>query len=260
MFFFLPFAEAAFKHDEFDKYLKRYVKSGHVDYESMSKDDYPLKHYLKLVGKYPLTELNAESRNNIMAFYINAYNAITIKRVLDNYPPFYTSTFFRVKQGYKSIKNIKGVWSVLKSRVAGSMMTLDNIEHKILRKKFRDPRIHFALVCASKGCPKLQSYAFKGSELGRQLDECAAVFLKTASKNNLCIKCDTLGLSKIFEWYGNDFTRKYGNNLVLNKKYGKKIGSVLNFATKYLDRKFTKSIHDKKYKIKFLDYSWELNE
>lgn len=250
--------EARFKHEEFDTFLKQYVHNGHVNYKAMLKGRYPLDHYIKLLGKYPAKTLSKESRNNQMAFYINAYNAITIKIILDNYPPVDSGMFSSGK--FKSIKNITGVWNKIKTRVGGAMLTLDEIEHDILRAKFNRPSVHFVLVCASVSCPKLQSYAFSGKKLKRQLDDCAREFLNDKKRNKFCKNCNTIVLSKIFKWYGNDFTRKYGVNSTLNKKYGKKLGAVLHFAGKYIPKEYSESLQSTDKNIEFLDYNWGLNE
>jgi len=252
--------EAFFSHDEFEGFLKRYVHNGHVDYKSMFKNQYPLTHYLKLVAKYPQKKLVAEPRNNKIAFYINVYNAITIKRVLENYPPIYKSNVFKVKKTFKTIKNIKGVWGSTKSKVAGKMLTLDDIYNDILREKFREPLINFALALASVGSPKLQSYAFRGVKLKRQLSDCAREFINDKSRNKFCEKCDTTKLSPIFKWYGEDFTRKYGKKPALNKKYGKNLGAVLDFISRYIPKKYFQRLQKKSHNIAFFEFNWKLNE
>jgi len=252
--------EAFFSHDEFEGFLKRYVHNGHVNYKGMLKNQYPLTHYLKLVAKYPQKKLVAESRNNKIAFYINVYNAITIKRVLDSYPPVYKSRVFKVRKTFKTIKNIKGVWGSAKSKVAGKMLTLDDIYHDILREKFREPLVHFALVLASVGSPKLHSYAFRGVKLKRQLSDCAREFINDTSRNKFCEKCDTTKLSSIFKWYGEDFTQKYGKNPAINKKYGKKLGAVLDFVSRYIPKKYFHRLQRKNHNIEFFEFNWKLNE
>jgi len=252
--------EAFFSHDEFDGFLKRYVHNGRVNYKGMLKNRYPLTHYLKLVAKYPQKKLTAEPRNNKIAFYINVYNAITLKRVLDNYPPVYKSKVFNVRKTFKTIKNIKGVWGSTKSKVAGKMLTLDEIYQDILRGKFREPLVHFTLTLASVGSPKLQSSAFKGVKLKRQMSDCARAFINNTSRNRFCEKCGTTKLSPIFKWYGEDFTRKYGTKSTINKKYGKKLGAVLDFASRYIPKKYFKRLQTKRHNIEFFEFNWKLNE
>ncbi len=158
-----------------------------------------------------------------IAWYSNLYNFYTLKLIVENYP-------------LKSIRDIKTPWDQKIIPLFGKEVSLNHLEHTILRKKYDEPRIHFALNCASIGCPPLRKTPFTGEKLEVQLDEQAQTFLKDESRNR--VEGKTLYLSKIFQWYGGDFKKNYGSY----QQYAK---SVLNITGKM--------------KIKFSEYDWDLN-
>ena len=159
-----------------------------------------------------------------LAYWINAYNAFTIDLVLRNYP-------------VSSIKDIKDPWKQRYWQLGDKWYNLDEIEHQIIRK-MDEPRIHFALVCAAKSCPKLHNKAFTADTLNEDLSKLTHEFLADESKNN--ITQNNLKLSKIFKWFAKDFKKK---------------GSLIDFLNQYTDVK----ISDKA-KKNFKDYNWDLNE
>jgi len=164
------------------------------------------------------------SKNETLAYWINAYNAFTIKLISDNYP-------------IKSIKDIKNPWDLEFIQIGNKNLSLNEIEHDILRK-LSEPRIHFAIVCASKSCPKLLNEAYIPSKLDLQLTVATEEFLSDKSRNS--ISQEHLKLSKIFKWFTGDFTQN---------------GSLIDFLNLYTDVKISQ-----KAKKTYNDYSWELNE
>ncbi len=218
-------------HSMYGEFLKKYVKDGIVDYKGLKNNERRLDFYLDILEK---TDTNMLSRNDQFSFYINVYNAWTLKLILGGYP------------GLKSIKDLGGVfkspWKKSICRLDGDVFSLDHIEHMILRPRYKDPRVHFSINCASKGCPPLRSEPFSGISLDGKLEESAVGFINNSSYNYL--KGDTLYVSKIFEWFGGDF-----NNDIIGyvKKYAK--GDL----KKALDKK------ENKIKVKYLDYDWSLN-
>ena len=197
--------------------------------------------YLKDMAHVAPKTYNSWSDNDKMAFLINAYNAFTIKLVVDNYP-------------IQSIKKIGGIFKFLKSpwkidfiTLLWKRMSLDDIEH-MLRTDFNDPRVHFAINCASIGCPAIRNEAYVGSRLDSQLDEQARLFLRDGVRNQIDVNNKTLKLSKIFDWYADDFT--------------KKAGSVEKFIAPYItdDPAIRKSLMNNEYKITYTDYDWSLND
>jgi hypothetical protein len=188
---------ATFDHSAFDALLGRHVAGGWVDYDAFRKDpSFPA--YLAALDKADLASLSEPER---LAFWINAYNAYTIELIN--------------RHGEReSIRNInttlglalKGPWREPLVRAAGQVYHLDNVEHDIIRKQFKEPRIHFALVCAAVSCPPLRSEAYTGAELDAQLDDQAQAFLRRSpDKNRVDAPSRTVYLSRIFEYYKEDF-------------------------------------------------------
>jgi hypothetical protein len=213
------------------KLLSDYVNQGIVDYQGFKKEEEKLDAYLDVLAAVDPEKL---SRHDRFAFYVNAYNAWTIKLILTGYP------------GVKSIKDLGSIfsspWKKKICRINGKMLSLDEIEHDILRPTFKDPRVHFAVNCASKGCPKLISTPYEGDILESQLNEVAREFINNPEKNYL--KGDTLYVSSIFKWFAEDF-----NN------------DIPAFFKKYADDGLKKQLPKKSgdIKVKYLDYDWSLN-
>ena len=211
--------------------LKKYVKKDVVDYQGFKDDETKLDQYLKVLEK---TDTKTLSRNDQFAFYINAYNAWTIKLILSGYP------------GVESIKDLggyfSGPWKKKICRIDGKIITLDDIEHNILRPRFKDPRVHFAVNCASKGCPPLLSDPYRGSILDQQLDNSARAFINDSARNRL--EGHMLFVSEIFKWFEGDFNKDV-------------IGFFLRFAGSDLKKQLMANRDN--IKIKYLDYDWSLN-
>ena len=188
---------AHFDHAAFDALLHAHVTNGMVDYGAF-KAAPPFRRYLDaLNAKDPATL----PRNEQLAFWINAYNAYTIQLIVKH-------------NERESIRNInktaflklKGPWSESLAKVGGKSYTLDDIEHKIIRPTYKDPRIHFALVCAAMGCPPLRSEAFTGTKLNAQLEDQGAMFItRSPAKNRVDVGAKTFHHSMIFGYYKSDF-------------------------------------------------------
>lgn len=215
----------------YEELLKRYVKNGVVNYQGFKSEEPNLDEYLKVLEH---TNIKNLSRDEQFAFYVNAYNAWTIKLVLSAYP------------GLKSIKDLgnifKSPWEKKIVRVNGDVITLDDVEHKILRAEFKDPRVHFAVNCASKSCPPLISAPYRGSTLSQQLDESTRAFVNDPKSNYL--KGNKLYVSKIFKWFPEDFN-----------------DDIIGFVVHYAEGDFKRELEAKKdsIKITYLYYDWSLN-
>ncbi|MEO6169023.1 MAG: DUF547 domain-containing protein [Chitinophagales bacterium] len=209
-----------------DQWLKKNVSaSGVVDYKSMKADQAALETFIHELG---LNVPSASaSKNEQFAYWINLYNAATVELVLQHYP-------------VKSIRDInKGKpWDLPFITVDGKKYSLNNIEHDILRSKFADPRIHFAINCASRSCPKLMNGAFIPDKLESQLNALTKSFINDTAKNK--ITATQIDISEIFNWYQQDFMQK---------------GSVIDFLNSWSATPIsaTASIH-------YLNYDWSLNE
>lgn len=226
----LAFAdEVHFDHSFYKNVLTEFLKDGEVDYRSLKNKPLDLDAYLKNAAELRTEELNNMPANERIAFYLNIYNAITLKVITQYYP-------------VKSIKDIPGVWDKLRFKVAGEERTLNNIEHDILRKEFHEPRVHFALVCASKSCPKLSGEPFNGKDLYKQLDREARKFINDKTKVLLDKDKGVLYLSSIFKWFGKDF------------------GEPLEFILRYMPSDESKFVKERNPRIKYLNYDWSLND
>ena len=186
-------------HDLWDDLLKTYVdEDGRVDYGQLNSERSQFNQYIQLLEKNHPNE-TYWTREESIAYWINAYNAFTVQLILDHYP-------------VESIKDIKGgitfvnsVWDKKFIKIEGYEYDLNNIEQGILRKYYNEPLIHFAVNCASLSCPRLANFAFTAQNLNHQLELMTRSFLADHSKN--VIESHELKLSKIFKWYKPDFTQ-----------------------------------------------------
>ncbi|MGH8750094.1 MAG: DUF547 domain-containing protein [Burkholderiales bacterium] len=223
-----PVAPAqAMDHKNFDEVLHAYVKNGRVDYPGVAKD----ARFAAYIAE--LKNTNADtlpSREEKLAFWMNAYNALAMKGIVDGYSP---STFFG-----------KGRYFYLnKYDVGGKNINLYNMENEIIRP-FGEPRIHFSIVCASGSCPKLRSDAYTAQKLEQQLDENTRGFINDTTRNRFDKQAKVAQLSMIFKWFDEDFS--------------KHSGSMLKYIAPYLNDKET-AAEIGGYSIKHLEYDWSLN-
>lgn len=226
--------EPVYSFNAWTSLLQKHVgKDGLVDYPGFIADKGKLQSFLATLSKNPPAKNWTE--NAKIAYWLNAYNAFTIKLIVDHYP-------------LKSIKDlgakhqiifINTPWDIKFFKIGGKTMTLNRIEHRILRKEFREPRIHFALNCASLSCPKLRREAYEGTRLDAQLTDQAKEFLSDPSRNQLTAKNPKL--SAIFSFYGKDMTKWSGKSLIA-------------FINQYAPIKI-----DEKAELDYLDYNWNLN-
>ncbi|NOZ61365.1 MAG: DUF547 domain-containing protein [Calditrichaeota bacterium] len=252
-------AAEKFDHSLFDAILQKYVSQGWVDYAALQKNHDPLTEYLTKLERVDANEFKNWATNEQKAFWINAYNALTLEAILQNYPIQYGGLLARARFPKSSIRQIRNVWDRAWHKVMGKDLTLNQIEHEILRKKFADPRIHFVLVCASVGCPKLENRAFQAENLDQRLDAAAKKFIMDAEKVRLNKNKNQLFLSSIFDWYRGDFSN-YQSEKLQNVDYSKEEKFVLAFIFKYLPKLDQEYILKNQPKIKFLNYDWSLNE
>lgn len=210
-------------HANWNALLQKNVsKNGNVNYKTFLKDSNKLDIYLNELSANVPTK--SWSKNAILAYWINAYNAFTVKLILENYPT-------------KSIKKINDPWGKKFILLGNKKYSLEEIEHEILRK-MDEPRIHFAINCASFSCPNLLNEAYSETTLEKQLVAASKSFINDKSKNS--ITANTIEISKIFDWFSGDFKKK---------------GSVIDFINQYSTIKISS-----KAKINYKDYNWNLNE
>lgn len=217
-------------HDSWTVLLQKNVdENGWVSYNQFVKDSVLLNEYLNRLSSCPPNQNWTESEK--LAYWINAYNAFTIKLIVNNYP------INSIKDIKKGIPFINSVWELNFFEIGGKSFDLSTVEHQILRKEFDEPRIHFAIVCASKSCPQLMNEAFSSEKLEEQLSFQTQRFLTDSSKNEL--GKDKVKISPIFKWFKKDFT---------------KIGTLQEFVSTHSGVSISN-----KTKIEYKSYDWTLN-
>jgi hypothetical protein len=230
---FLAAPALAFEHGQWDSLLRKNVvlleggKASQFRYGEVDRK--ALQAYLKTLSAVSESEFKRWSREEQMAFLINAYNAFTVEKILTRYP------------------DIRSIWDFGKFfgnpfkdeffTLLGRRMSLDGIEHDILRKDYREPRVHYAVNCASIGCPMLREEAYVAARLERQLEEQAVRFLSDRSRNRY--RDGRLEVSKIFDWFKEDFEPR--------QKYFARYAKVLGYPGGEAP-------------LTFLDYDWSLND
>lgn len=221
-------------HKTWNELLKANVSAdGKVNYIGFIKEKAKLEAYLKSICENA-PDRKTWSKNEQLAYWINAYNAFIIKLIVDNYP---VESIKDLGPALK-IPLIKDVWHYKFFKIGGQESSLDEIEHSILRKEFEEPRIHFAINCASVSCPPLLNEAFEAATINAQLDKVAKGFINDSSRNK--ITPNAIQISSIFSWFKGDFTKN---------------GSLIDFLNKYSNLKIMANA-----KVSHLDYDWNLNE
>jgi hypothetical protein len=225
---------ATFDHADWNRILAAATRQGLVDYRYVQDHRPELDAYLSRVASADLGKL---ARPQLEALLINAYNALTIRSILDH-------------PTVASIRDIPGVWGKVTHVVGGHEVTLDQIEHNLLRPFFKDPRIHFAVNCASMSCAPLASEAWDGDRIAEQLDAAARRFL--SDPRQVRLEGGTLRLSSYFKWYGGDFTAE---------GWRPRAGTIPEFVALYAAPEVAAAIRSagSGVKIDFLDYDWKLN-
>ena len=222
-----------FDHSVFDALLRKHVdQDGWVDYEGFRSDAVSLDAYIASIGNAPFANLGRDEK---LAFLINAYNAFTLRLILDHYP-------------IKSIKDIPSAkrWDAKRWRLGFRRLSLNQIEHEQIRPKFAEPRIHFALVCAAIGCPKLRNEAYRADRIEEQLEDQTRYVHTHGRWFRYRSGARDVHLTRLYDWYGADFKQV--------------AGSVLDFAARYSAPLRAAIAGDEKLRPKWLHYDWTLND
>ncbi len=220
------------QHITWNSLVQSFVSdTGFVDYKGFKNQEAELDSYLNLLSANPPEKSWTNAQK--IAFWINAYNAFTVKLILKNY-------------GVDSIKDIKtdaqtSPWKIPFFEIGEEDFTLDKIEHEILRKEFHEPRIHFSIVCASFSCPKFRNQAFIADKLEEQLEDQTSDFINDPDKNSL--DQNPIGVSSLFQWYWDDFSNQFHD-----------VPSLLKWMNRY--SKTSLNIHSE---IEYLPYNCVLN-
>ncbi len=258
-----------FTYEPYAGVLARHVDGrGMVAYGALKKKPEDLNRFVEALGAVDPETYAAWNDKAKIAFWTNAYNALTLKAIIDHYPikPGFWKSLAYPKN---SIRQIDGVWDKITHEVMGRKMTLDRIEHGILRGRdkklvekygrFYEPRIHVALVCAAMGCPPLRTEPYVGERLDKQLDDQARRFLSHPARFRIDRTGGKVHLSSIFKWFGDDFAKGYTPETGFDG-HGKTEKAVLNFCAQYLSPEDAAYLRTGRYKIEYLDYDWSLNE
>jgi hypothetical protein len=227
-------------HGRFTRVLRRFVADdGTVDYAGLqAAADTTLVPYLRQLAAVDPGRLSRDAR---LALWINAYNALTLKLIVDHYP---VQNIWAITPGPPEPKD-ESPFRLAVGAVADTARTLDEIEHEIIRERFDEPRIHFALVCAAKSCPRLRREAYTGPRLDAQLDAQARRFLHHPQKNHIPAGDGAIALSRILKWYGSDF--------------GPTPAALQRALAPYFEGSVRDSLARGAYTIRYRPYDWTLN-
>lgn len=219
--------------------LTRYVNAqGQVDYQSWKTDEGAIAQLKTWLASLQTTNLETIEPNTSLALLLNLYNALTIRQVLKKYP---IESIRPTILGVPNWISFKLFFSSSIYKLRDQNLSLDDIEQNVLRKKFSEPRIHFALVCASSGCPQLRNEAYWPSKVRQQLEQDAQQFIRNREKVRYDAQTNTLYCSKIFKWYEKDFLSA--------------ASSIAEYIQKYSPQQILPSAQ-----IEHLPYSWQLND
>jgi hypothetical protein len=248
-------------YQSYNQVLKEFVdEDGMVDYRGLKNDAGDLEAFLEKLGgveKDKFAELGVKVR---VAYWLNAYNAITLKAIIDHHPlPRQADGLSALRFPDNSIRQIDGVWKDLKWNVVGGKKTLHEIEHEVLRERYNAPRIHLALVCAAMSCPELRQEPYVGPRLIAQLNDQGREFFSQPDKFRIDRAESTVYISPIFDWFKEDFVKSYKPETGF-EGHGDEERAVLNFITRYLDENDARYLRHGEFDIEWLDYDWSLNE
>lgn len=248
-------------HTEFNLILEKHVTNGWVDYRGILAASDMFYRYITSLGAVNAETLTTWSRDQQLAYWINAYNAFTIQAIIERYP-IRSRSLIGLFFPQNSILQISGIWDRLKFNAGGQSLTLGQIEHEILRKVFDEPRIHFAIVCASRSCPALRSEAYRFDILEFQLHEQTVDFINDPVRG---VRWDAakqrLYISKIFKWFKEDFKQK-ADAFETPTRSEMSGNPLLAFIRPYIrNESIIDSMGDNwNVRVSYLPYDWRLNE
>ena len=238
------YCEGSENHSVFTDLLSAHVQGGEVDYKNLCQDN-NLDLYIEQLSN--TDPENLSTREAKLAFWLNAYNAYTLKIICDNYPLKSINELHTGGLIFGAVTR-QTVWHKKLVTINNELTSLDHIEHKIIRPIFKEPRIHFAIVCAAKGCPPLRNEAYEADVMDEQLNDQSEIFLSQKDKNNFDIKKRVARISPIFSWFKKDFVAESG--------------SLLEYLVPFIDEEIGASIKNdpRGWRIKYTEYDWSLNE
>lgn len=246
----LPFDH---EYAAFGGVLAAHVRGDRVDYRALTASRAALDAVVASFDAPATREIHTWGEAEQLAFWINAYNAFTLKVVVDHYP--IERRRFSL-QPDDSIRQIAGVWDRITWKAAGRTVTLDYIEHEILRVDFDEPRIHFAVNCASISCPPLADAPYRAPVLDAQLDDAATRYL--SSPEGAVLKSPLLRVSSLFKWYGDDFVARYA--ALGGDRGSTRDRAIRGLVLTYAPEDIATAVARNRFRISFLPYDWSLND
>ncbi len=215
--------------------LEGVVDFGLVDYDQLRRRRNVVERYLLASARVSRLQFDQWQKAQRMAFLLNIYNATTLKLLADHYP----------LKSIKDISTLPPVWKIKVVRLFGRKYSLDDLEHGMIRKQFKSPQIHFALVCGARSCPPLRAEPYTAGRLEAQFSEQARTFLHDSGKNRVDLDGKILHLSSIFKWYAEDF--------------GQTEADLVRFIAPYLSVEDRVALEDGGFQIEYAEYDWTLN-
>jgi len=235
------------EYTAYGRVLTAFIKGEKVDYRQLQSNRADLDRFVSELAGLKASDLLAMPRDDQMALWINAYNGLTLRSIIDAYP-------------VKSIKDIDGVWDKRKWPVAGRKVTIDQVEHEILRPEFKDPLVHFAVNCAAIGCPPLLNQPFRGTTLNTQLNQMASAFANNDERNRIDFDRKNVSTTEIFSWFGEDFVGDYRPSDRFNdlsETEAAALGFVFAF---YADTAMAQAADQTGWSLEYYPYDWSLND
>ena len=229
------------EHPAWTALLRQYVHDGEVDYAGLQAHAQPaLTAYLRSLEAPGPEDYARFTREQRLAFWMNVYNAYTVRLILDHYP---LKSIRRI--GWLPLAAFRARFIPLRVLGGKEALSLWQVEHTHLRRELKDPRIHFAIVCASRSCPKLRSEAYRASEVDAQLEDAARDFVRDSFRNRVDPARGTAEVSRIFQWYRGDFERD-----------GRTLGE---YIARYAEPAQAEVLRKQGSRPGFLGYDWSLN-
>lgn len=219
------YAQDSIIFNDFDKFFKTYIENGKVNYQTIKGDVFLLNSIIEKIEKIYLKNFSPSQQK---AFWINSYNILVIKQVVDRYP-------------VKSPRDVTGFFDRIKQNVANEKLTLNEIENEKLRNVFHDFRLHFVLICGAKSCPPIANFAYKAEELEKQLNAQTSLVMQDTAFIKLSSEKKQVSVSEIFKWYESEFNTS--------------ADSTIAFINMYRNEKIPAGYH-----LTFYTYDWSLNE
>jgi len=246
--------QAGFDHDhgDFAPLLRQYVNDGHVDYAGLKRERAALGLYTRAVGAVGAKALAQFTRDEQLAYWLNAYNAFVLATIVDHYP-IEGRSLVGLAFPANSIWQISGAFKGKRFQAGGRRVSLDEIEHEIVRPGFREPRVHMALVCAAKSCPSLRNEPYRAAVLDAQLDAQARAFVADIDKGvRIDESRNEVRISTIFKWFAEDFVAPDA---------GQSHSGVTDFVASHSgDPARAALLRSGRLRVIHLDYDWTLNE